>query len=69
MISLASATAVGLIEALAERVAYEGARHHVVSTHACVDVSEELTTLGDGDASLQDTGRGALVQLAVDNGE
>jgi hypothetical protein len=41
----------------------------MVTTHARVDASEELATLGDGDASLQDAGRGAPVQLAVDNGE
>jgi hypothetical protein len=41
----------------------------MVATHACVDVSNELLTVGNGDASLQDAGRGALVQLAVDHGE
>jgi hypothetical protein len=59
----------GPVEALAECIAYEGARRRVVAAHARVDVSEELATLGDWDASLQDVGRGALVQLAVDNGE
>jgi hypothetical protein len=34
-----------------------------------VNVSEELAPLGDGYASLQDAGSGALVQLAVDEGE
>jgi hypothetical protein len=34
-----------------------------------VDVSNELATMGDGDAPLQDAKRGALVQLAVDYGE
>jgi hypothetical protein len=32
-------------------------------------VPEELAPLGDGHASLQDAGGGALVQLAVDEGE
>jgi hypothetical protein len=59
----------GPIEALAERVAYEGARRRVVAAHARVDVSNELATMGDGDAPLQDAGRGALVQLAIDYGE
>jgi hypothetical protein len=31
-----------------------------------MDVSKELVPLRDGNASLQDAGRGALVQLAVD---
>jgi hypothetical protein len=34
-----------------------------------MDVAEELAPLRDGDASLQDARRGALVQLAVDEGE
>jgi hypothetical protein len=44
----------GPLEALAERVAHEGARRRVVATHARVDVSEELTPLGYGYATLQD---------------
>jgi uncharacterized membrane protein YgcG len=36
------------IEALVGRVAYEGAWRRVVATHARMDVSEELTPLGDG---------------------
>jgi hypothetical protein len=54
---------------LAERIAHVGTRRRVVATHACVDVSDELATLADGDAPLQDAGRGMLVQLTVDNGE
>jgi hypothetical protein len=34
-----------------------------------VNVPEELAPLGDGHASLQDAGSGALVQLAVDEGK
>jgi hypothetical protein len=49
------------IEALAERVAYEGAWCRVVATHARMDVSEELAPLGDGYAPLQDARRSALV--------
>jgi hypothetical protein len=51
----------GPIEALAERVAHEGARRRVVDTYTRVDVSNKLATMGDGDAPLQDAGRGALV--------
>jgi hypothetical protein len=54
---------------LAERVADEGTWSRVVSIYARVDVSDELATLGGGDAPLQDTRRGALVQLVVDDGE
>jgi hypothetical protein len=42
------------VEALAECVAHEGARCHVVATHARVDVPEELAPLGDGHTPLQD---------------
>jgi hypothetical protein len=44
----------GPIEALAECVAHEGARHHVVAARARVNVSKELAPLGDGHTSLQD---------------
>jgi hypothetical protein len=44
----------GPVEALAERVAHEGAWRRVVATHARVDVSEELTPLSDRYAPLQD---------------
>jgi hypothetical protein len=39
------------VEALAKRVAHEGAWRRVVATHACVDVPEELAPLGDGYAA------------------
>jgi hypothetical protein len=42
------------VEALAEYVAHEGARHRVVAAHTRVNVSKELTPLGDGYAPLQD---------------
>jgi hypothetical protein len=51
----------GPIKALAERVAYEGARRGVVAADARVNVSEELAPLGDGHASLQDAEGGTLV--------
>jgi hypothetical protein len=59
----------GPVEDLAERVAHKGARRCVVAAHARVDVPKELAPLRDGYASLQDAGRGALVQLAVDESE
>jgi hypothetical protein len=59
----------GPIEALAERVSHEGARCRMVATYARVDVSNEFSAVGDGDAPLQDSGHGALVQLIVDHGE
>jgi hypothetical protein len=42
----------GPIKSLAERVAHEGVRYRVVATHARMNVSNELATVGDGDASL-----------------
>jgi hypothetical protein len=54
---------------MAECVAHEGAWHHVVATHARVNVSEDLAPLRDGYAPLQYARRGVLVQLAVDEGE
>jgi hypothetical protein len=42
------------VEALAKRVAHEGAWRRVVATHTRVDVPEELAPLGDGYAPLQD---------------
>jgi hypothetical protein len=56
----------GPIKALAERVAHESARHHVVAAHARMDVSNKLTVVGDGDAPLQDAKCGVLIQLTVD---
>jgi hypothetical protein len=44
----------GPVEALAERVAHEGARCRVMAAHACVNVTDEFSTVGNGDASLQD---------------
>jgi hypothetical protein len=40
-----------------------------MAAYARVNVSDKLTALGDGYAPLQDAGCGALVQLAVDEGE
>jgi hypothetical protein len=54
---------------MVERVAHEGARRRVMAACACVDVPYKLTTLGDGNAPLQFAGRGAPVQLAIDEGE
>jgi hypothetical protein len=44
----------GPVEALTERVAYEGAWRRVVAAHARVKISKELEPLRDGHASLQD---------------
>jgi hypothetical protein len=44
----------GPVEALAKRVAHEGAWRRVVTAYARVDVSKELAPLRDGNASLQD---------------
>jgi hypothetical protein len=44
----------GPVEALAERIAHEGARRRVVATHAHVDIAEELVPLRNGYAPLQD---------------
>jgi hypothetical protein len=44
----------GPVKALAECVAHEGAQCRVMAAHARVDVFDKLTTLGDGDALLQD---------------
>jgi hypothetical protein len=59
----------GPVEALAERVAHEGARRRVVAAYACVDVSNEFPTVGDGDAPLYDPRRGTLVQINVNHDE
>jgi hypothetical protein len=55
----------GPIKALAERVAHESARRHVVAAQARMDVSNKLTVVGDGDAPLQDAKGGVLIQLTV----
>jgi hypothetical protein len=54
---------------MAEHITHEGAWCGVVATHARVYIPEELAPLGDGHVSLQGAGRGALVQLAVDESE
>jgi hypothetical protein len=41
----------------------------VVAAYSRVYVLEELAPLRDRHAALQDSGRGALVQLAVDKSE
>jgi hypothetical protein len=59
----------GPVEALAERVAHEGAGRGMVAAHARVYVPEGLAPVGDKHTSLQDARGGTLVQLAVDEGE
>jgi hypothetical protein len=41
----------------------------MVAAYARANIPEELAPLGDGHAPLQDAGSGALLQLAVDEGE
>ena len=57
----------GPVEALPERIAHEGARCCVMAAYAGVDVSNQLSALGNGDASLQDSQGAALVQFSVDH--
>jgi hypothetical protein len=40
-----------------------------MAAYARMYIPEELAPMRDGHASLQDAGRGALVQLAVNEGE
>jgi hypothetical protein len=59
----------GLVKALTERVAHEGVCLRVVAAHARVNIPKELAPLRDRHAPLQDARRGALIQLAFDEGE
>ena len=58
-----------LVETLSERVAHEGAWRRMMATNYGMDVSKQLPTLGDRDASLQDPRGAALVELSVDHDE
>ena len=49
------------VETLSKHVAYEGAWLRMMATYSSVDVSEQLPTLGDRDASLQDPRGAALI--------
>ena len=55
----------GLVKALSKRVTHDGARRGVMTVGASVDVTDQLLSLGDGDASLQDARGTAFVQLIV----
>ena len=57
------------VKTLSERVAHEGAWHCMMATYSGVDVSKQLPTLGDRDASLQDPRGATLVELSVDHDE
>ena len=59
----------GPVKALSKRVTHEGARRGVMTAGASVDVTDQLLALGDGDVSLQNARRTALVQLIVDQDE
>ena len=50
-----------------QHVAHEGAWRRMMATDSGVDVSKQLPTLGDGDATLQDSRGAALVQLTVNH--
>jgi hypothetical protein len=50
----------GPVEALAERVAHEGARCRVMAARTYVDVSDELPAMGNGNAPLQDADAACL---------
>ena len=56
----------GPVKSLPKRVAHEGTWRGVMAAGASVDVTDQLLTLGDRDASLQDARGTALVQLVVD---
>jgi len=57
----------GPVETLPERIAHESAWRRVMATYPGMDVSKQLPTLGDGDATLHDSRGAALVQLPVDH--
>ena len=59
----------GPIKDLSECVSHEGVWHRVMATYPGMDISKQLPTLGDGDATLQDSRGAALVQLPVDHDE
>ena len=57
------------VEALPTRITHEGAWRRMMATYSDVDVSKQLPTLGDGDATLQNPRGAALVELSVDHDE
>ena len=56
----------GLVKTLLKCITHEGTWCGMVAADASVDVADQLLSLGDGDASLQDTRGTALVQFIVD---
>ena len=57
------------VETLSKCVAHKGVWRRMMATYSGVDVSKQLPTLGDRDASLQDPRGAALVELSVDHDE
>ena len=57
------------VETLPKCVTHEGAWRRMMATYSGVDVSKQLPTLGDRDASLQDPRGAMLVELSVDHDE
>ena len=57
------------VETLSEHTTHEGAWRRMMATYSGTDVSKQLPTLGDGDATLQDSRGAALVQLSIDYDE
>ena len=56
----------GPVKALPERVAHQGAWRHVMATGSGVNVPEQLPTLWNRDATLEDSQGAMFVQLPVD---
>ena len=54
------------VEPLAERVPDQGSWHGVMSSHSAVDINQQLLSLLDGDASLQDSHVASFVELLSD---
>ena len=55
------------IEPLAEHVPDQGSWHGVMSAHSAVDINQQLLSLLDGDASLQDSCVASPVELFSDD--
>ena len=54
------------VEPLAERVSDQGSRCGVMSAYSNVDINQQLLSLLDGDASLQDSRVASFVELLSD---
>ena len=54
-----------LVEALSERIFDQGSRHDMMTTNPTVDIAQQLLSLFNGDAALQDPGVASLVEFTV----